>query len=87
MRATRAEVYHAIDSERAYQDDAWPPRFNPEPLTIGEFVLMLDEYVARARAEWTTEGRPENRTLEVVRKIAGIAVKCMESHGAPRRTP
>jgi hypothetical protein len=87
MRATRAEVYHAIDSERTYQDRIWPAAANQPQLSIGEFVLMLDEYVARARKEWTNEKRPENLTLEVVRKIAGIAVKCMEHHGAPRRTP
>ena len=87
-KASRAEVYAAIEGERAYQDFLWPqdgqPGF-PNPLTIGEFVLLLEEYCARARLEWSYEKKPEMRTLGVVRKIAGIAVNCMEQHGAPRR--
>jgi hypothetical protein len=84
----RSEVYAAIDSERDYQDSLWPQDSRPgapNPLSIGEFVLMLEEYTARARSEWTAEKAPESRTLGIVRKIAGIAVNCMEQHGAPRR--
>ncbi len=58
---------------------------NDTPLTIGEFILMLSEYVDRAKHEWTTEKKPEMRALDMVRKVAGIAVNCMEKHGAPRR--
>ncbi len=88
IKFTRAEVYKAIDSERDYQDAKWPqggqPGY-PNPLTIGEFLLLLEEYVAKGRAEWTNEKRPEMRTLNVIRKCAGIAVNCMEQHGAPQR--
>ena len=90
-KVNRAEVYSAVDSERNYQDHHWPQDgFSPddeEPnqLTVGEFVLLLDEYASKARAVWTTEKKPEGLTLDVVRKIAGIAVNCMEQHGAPRR--
>jgi hypothetical protein len=48
-------------------------------------VLLIEEYAARARHEWSKEKRPEDITLGFVRKIAGIAVNCMEQHGAPRR--
>lgn len=87
--STRQDVYDAIDTERAYQDSLWPQDGSPgapNPLTIGEFVLMLEEYAARARAEWTAEKKPEHRTLGIVRKVAAIAVNCMEQHGAPRRS-
>jgi hypothetical protein len=79
--ATRAEVYAAIDTERAYQDDLW----QGNKLTIGEFILLLSEYTDRAKHEWSTEKKPEQRALEFVRKVAGIAVNCMEQHGAPPR--
>ncbi len=87
---TRVAAYLAIDSERDYQDDRWPhgqlaDRPEANPLTIGEFLLLLEEYVARARAEWTAEKKPEEKTLKVIRKCAGIAVNCMEQHGAPHR--
>ena len=79
--ATRPEVYAAIDTERAYQDDLW----EGNRLTIGEFILLLSEYTDRAKHEWSTEKKPEQRALEFVRKVAGIAVNCMEQHGAPPR--
>lgn len=85
--ATRDAVYRAIDSERDYQDNLWPGRGKGEPnyLTVGEFVLLLEAYIHKARAEWTVESKPEMNTLDIVRKVAGIAVNCMEQHGAPMR--
>jgi hypothetical protein len=88
--ASRGDVYAAIDGERAYQDSLWPrtDRQDDTPtskLTIGEYVLMLEDYATQARAVWRTEKKPEANTLHVVRKLAAIAVNCMEQHGAPRR--
>ena len=85
--ATREAVYREIDSERDYQDNLWPGRGVGEPnhLTVGEFVLLLEEYILKARAEWTVESKPEVNTLDIVRKVAGIAVNCMEQNGAPMR--
>jgi hypothetical protein len=81
---TRQEVYEAINTEREYQDRLWE-QSPSRPTSIGEAVLLLEEYVSRARLEWTGEPAPEERTLNVIRKIAGIAVRCMEQHGAPGR--
>lgn len=85
--ATRDAVYRAIDSERDYQDRFWPGREQggANRLTVGEFVLLLEEYILKARAEWTVEAKPEVNTLDMVRKVAGIAVNCMEQNGAPMR--
>ncbi len=84
----RKEVYAAIDSERDYQDSKWPqdgsPGF-PNPLSIGEQILLAEEYLAQARLAWTREKRPEMMTLNIMRKVAGICVNCMEQHGAPSR--
>lgn len=81
----REEVYKLIDGEREYQNSLWPSHEDAPQLTIGEFVLMLSEYVDRAKNEWTNEKKPEQKTLAMVRKIAGIAVRTMEIHGAPPR--
>jgi hypothetical protein len=88
MTTPRNEVYAAIDTERAYQNNLWPQDNRPgvpNPLTIGEFLLLIEEYTTRARAEWTAEKKPEEKTLHFIRKIAGITVNCMEQHGAPHR--
>lgn len=89
MGATRKEVFEAINTEREFQDTHWQqpgdPNGGPNQLTIGECILLIEEYASKARAEWRGEPKPETRTLEIVRKIAGVAVNCMEQHGAPKR--
>ncbi len=83
---TREKVYAAINTERYYQDHAWPLGQEPE-FSIGEEILLIEEYARRAREAWTDEKQgAEVETLNTVRKIAGIAVRCMENHGAQQRT-
>lgn len=86
---TRQEVYEAIDTEREYQDRVWKDHAggteSPNPLSIGEWILCMEEYLAEARVEWTGEPKPEVKTLETIRKVGAIAVHCMEQHGAPKR--
>ena len=88
---SRRAAYLAIDNERDYQDRVWESQDDPghaNNLTIGEFVLLMEEYVLKARAEWTVEPKepkPETRTLHTIRNIAGIAVNCMEQHGSLER--
>ncbi len=85
---TRQEVYDIIDGERQYQDS----RVDPDPHrrgiafhSVGDFGIMLHEYMGRFDKAWV-DGKGTNDALEVIRKIAGICVKCMEIHGAKPRT-
>lgn len=83
----REDVYKLIDGERAYQDTAWASN-NPtsvQPLTIGEELLLLEVYVRDAIDQWKFEPRPEVKTAALIRKIGAIAVRAMETHGAPSR--
>jgi hypothetical protein len=84
---TRDKVYEAIDSERNYQDKfVLPERQYYQTHTLGEFILMLNQYSAQAMSKWTHHSDIEPpESLEEVRKIAAIAVRCMEQHGAPNR--
>lgn len=83
---TREEVYKAIDGERDYQTSLWGTDEGfSNPLLIGEFLTLLEVYLRKAQEEWIVEPRPEVNSLNTVRKIAGIAVNCMEQHGAPQR--
>lgn len=83
----RSEVYNLIDGERAYQDKLWLQNaaHAPQPLRIGEDLLLIEQYINLARTEWTSESRPEVKTMAIIRKIAGITVRSMEVNGAPPR--
>lgn len=76
----RSRVYEIIDSERDYQDKKWSGQKH-EP---GAYILLLEEYVKRAREIWANSDG-DLPALDCVRKVAGIAVHCMEEHGAPSR--
>jgi hypothetical protein len=91
-RTSRAKVYEAIDSEREYQDRFVIPELRYyQTHTLGEFILMINQYAAQAQDKWThhedafppSDGFPIS--LHEVRKIAALAVRCMEQHGAPLR--
>lgn len=80
MKSTRQDVYYAIDGERHYQDGLWPA--GRAALSVGDFILMVEEYALRARKEWAGQPYPETKALDHMRKIGAIAVRCMETHGA-----
>ena len=86
---SRQEVYAVIDGERAYQDDIIANNPTRHDATdhqhpVGSFLTMMDTYLRRAQDAWTDKAG-HDPALEVIRKIAAIAVQCMERHGAPPR--
>lgn len=80
----RSAAFAAIDSERDYQDALTPERTSGEDHTVGDYITMLQQYQNEAVQAWT-KNAGDDAALEIVRKIAGIAVRCMEEHGAPLR--
>lgn len=84
--ASRADVYAAIDSERAYQNSLGGDRREPREInhSVGDYLTMLRFYVTKADQAWT-DNPGTDAAMNVIRKIAGIAVRAMEEHGAPRR--
>jgi hypothetical protein len=77
---SRAEVYRAIDGEREYQETKWPDHKHE----VAAYLTMLRSYMNKADAAWT-DNVGEEAALDVVRKIAGIAVSCMEQNGVVHR--
>lgn len=87
---TRKEVYEALDSEMEYKIKLWHDYQNNDkeknnPLEVGEFLCLIDQYVAQAKEVWVSEKKPCTKTLDVIRKIGGIIVDCGEQHGLPNR--
>lgn len=81
---TRKEVYELVDGEREYQNNLPGFRTDGKQHTVGDYVTMLTHYVNKLHEAWTMN--PGNQAaLDVMRKCAGITVRCMEEHGAPPR--
>jgi hypothetical protein len=78
--ATRQEAYRAIDVEREYQDTKWAGHKHQ----TAEYLTMLRSYLQKADEAWTFNSGDE-AALDVVRKIAAIAVHCMEENGVIHR--
>lgn len=86
----REDIYKLIDGERDYQEEmgkkyAWGEGKGAANHPVGEFLLMLQEYTRRAIVEWHQPKDGNEAALHMVRKVAGLAVACMEKHGAPPR--
>ncbi len=89
----RKDVYYLIDGERHYQDKLGPDRMEGKELhhSVGDYTTMMAHYQAELIRTWTlnlgTSPRSSDiQALDVMRKMAGIAVHCMEDHGAPARS-
>ena len=83
-KCSREEVYAAIDSERDYQNDLSDLRTDGRDKSVGEYITMMQHYQAEMVSDWTRHPG-DDMALEVMRKIAGIAVRCMEEHGVALR--
>lgn len=93
-KTTRTDVYAAIDSEREYQDSRWgatlsgnrPPAIGTTggDRSVDEFSLYIVGYADDLLREGAHFANTETK-LNIIRKIAGLSVACMEQHGAPLR--
>jgi len=89
MKSTRKEVYNAIDGERDYQDDLagvkkWEEEDRVPAKSVGDFLVLLNTYVQRANVAYT-DNVGDHEPRKVIRKIAGIAVHCLEQNGVIER--
>lgn len=80
----RNEVYAVIDRERDYQNDLKSDRTDGSDKSVGEYLVMLDTYINLAKTGWTMQAG-NKAALDCIRKIAAVAVRCMEEHGVVER--
>ena len=84
----RKEVYERIDGERNYQDLRWTPRREANGITdeqkaVADWLLYIEHHLEEAKV--ALYYLRDEDTLAQVRKIAGLAVRCLELHGCPER--
>ena len=82
----RIDVYNLIQTERAYQDSLDHTRTDGCAKGVGDYLTLLRVYLREAEERY---GRVSGNTesLDSIRKIAAIAVACMEVHDTPARKP
>jgi len=82
---TRQDAYTVIDGERTYQDtQVDPSKYGlNDSATFAYYLTVLDTYLRKAQDSYTFDG--VEQSLHQIRKLAAIAVHCMEDHGAPPR--
>lgn len=78
-KATRQEVYAAIDSERDYHTTL--ARNDVKFQQPMEQLAIIRRIVRDMEDHWYD--KPGQPPMDFMRKIAGVAVRCMEQHGAP----
>jgi len=90
FKMSRGDVYLAIDSERKYQDSLWNAettasagQHSPE-----EWFMYIEDYINEAKhilsRKKIDEAYPQ--AMDIMRKVAGMAVCAMEQNGTRNRT-
>lgn len=89
MKSTRAEVYEALDGERAYQEMRWNADTTESEgrHVVAEWVLYMEHYLNLAKVALSTKPEPaaQDEALHIIRKVTALGVVCMEQNGAPKR--
>ena len=84
----RKDVYECIDTERDYQDLRWSPlrEANDTPdesKPPAEWINYMEWHIGLAKKAVYLLNDEE--ALAEVRKVAALAVRCLEIHGCPER--
>lgn len=71
----RKDVYELIDGEREFQDAVWDAKMD-RALSVADWVIFMEQRLADAKSH--VYGLREYKVLDEIRKIAALAVACME---------
>jgi hypothetical protein len=89
MKSTRQQVFEAINTERAYQDKKWTPEttISSGIHSIEEWIMYIEDYLDEAKHTLSREPKQicDPKALHIMRKVAAMAVACMEQNGAYNR--
>jgi hypothetical protein len=83
--STREEVYSVISEEREYQDSLRKTgRFENERHPLTAEIVMIESY-ARKVVDAYTDSKGTDAARHMIRKLAAICVRTMETEGPLRR--
>ena len=85
----RKEVYELIDGERDYQDLKWgaDPQSRHSNHSPEEWFMYIEDYINEAKHVLSREayGVCEEKAMNIMRKVAAMAVCAMEQNGSKSR--
>jgi len=81
----RKQVYAVLDGERDYQNSLNPDWCHKGKPTIEAELLMMEEYLKRARTSWVTKYGDTSAGLAEMRSVVAIGIRCFENYGVPER--
>lgn len=84
MDQKRKDVFEKLIKEREYQDIYCELRELPKIHNIDNEVIILNKYINKC-LKIRAEGIDDQSALTEIRKIASIAIRCLENHGCPER--
>lgn len=85
MRSVHDKVLLRVDDEISYAKELPITRTDGSTKTVGDYCTMLSTYARKAQDAWTnTPGVAAS--LEEIRKIAAISLRCLTEHGCPPRS-
>jgi hypothetical protein len=81
------DVFDAIRGERKYQDSLWSQAETKGIHTVPEWLLFIRSYLREAEEISARRAAPEADvdSLHIMRKIAAMAICCMEQNGVYQR--
>jgi hypothetical protein len=72
-----ARIEAIIDTERQYQTEMWP---SATPTSVSGQILLIRRYMDKVVEAWADN--PGNEyALDMLRKVVGLTVCCLEDHG------
>ena len=81
----RKTVYTFIDGERDYQNSKNPEWCHAGKPTIEAEILLMEEYLQRARTSWVTKWGDKTAGLAELRSVVALGIRCFENYGVPAR--
>jgi hypothetical protein len=81
------DVFEAIRKEREYQDRLWGDTAEAGVHNVTEYILFMQNYLREAEDIVCRKAAPQcnEDALHIIRKIAAMAVCCMEQNGIVER--
>lgn len=83
LKASRGEIYAAVQDERAYQDGKFGP-LESRPRGVGDWLTVIRVEMREAEEAWA-KGPEGPECLREILQVMAVCCACLEQHGVRGR--